>query len=312
MTPLLDNRWTGHFGIARFGAEVVSRLPAEWRRIDRGSPWLPLGGGLRDLRYSPGFNVSLHQRQLLTVHDLIHLDDAAESTAKKTFYYESVLRPAIKRMRVVHTVSEHSRRRIQEWLRDDRIDVVNVGNSVDTDVFGRDVPRPTPGKLLYVGNLKPHKNAAVLWDALRHRPDYHLTVVTSDADRARAWSEQAGLTERVDVRSSVDDEQLASLYASSSGLVFPSLHEGFGLPALEARASGVPVAFASACAVVAETVGAHGVPVEDASSPEAWAEGFDELQKGEWGNTFANGPVMRTWSDVAAAVQHSIERELGV
>ncbi|MEN0101638.1 MAG: glycosyltransferase [Curtobacterium sp.] len=309
MNPVLDGRWRGHFGIARFGREVLRRLPSEWPRLDSGSPWSPFQG-VSKARYSPGFNVSLSRRQILTVHDLIHLDEPAEASRAKSAYYESVLRPAIRRTGIVHTVSEYSKRRIETWLADDKVRVVNVGNSVDVGVFGALERRARQEEFLYVGNLKPHKNARVLWEALRQRPDYRLTVVTGDGAQARRWTDESGLGEQVSVRTGMTDSELAGLYATSAGLVFPSKLEGFGLPALEARVGRVPVAFAASCAVVGETVGECGVGVVDDESPSAWAESMDQLAGGEWSGTFARASTPISWDEVAANVQQSIESEL--
>lgn len=310
MTPLLDDRWTGHFGIARFGRAVIDELPSSWRRLNGGSPWSPRLPRRDELRYSPGFNAALVGRQVLTVHDLIHLDEAAESSIQKRTYYDRVLRPAILRTRVVHTVSDYSKRRIERWLGDDRVTVVNVGNSVDTKVFGRLARDPRRGEFLYVGNLKPHKNARVLWEALKLRPDFRMTVVTSDGIQAASWTEAFGTAGQVDVVSGVGDRELADLYSRAEGLLFPSRLEGFGLPALEARVGSVPVAFASECSVVAETVGDCGVSVSESASPSAWAESMDRLSAENWTQSFDTAPRPKTWADVAATVRHSIEREL--
>jgi glycosyltransferase involved in cell wall biosynthesis len=65
----------------------------------------------------------------------------------------------------------------------------------------------------------------------------------------------------VEERSGVDDEELRKLYRESEALVFPSLYEGYGLPVLEAMASGVPVV-ASNRASLPEVVGDAGLVVD--------------------------------------------------
>lgn len=309
MSVLLDGRWTGHFGIARFGREVLDRLPQSWARLENGSPWRP-APPRRGWTYSPGFNVGLGHRQLLTIHDLIHLDEPLEASWKKRLYYERVLAPVVRRAGLVHTVSDYSKQRIEEWLSDERVEVVNVGNSVDLDVFASGQRAPEEGLLLYVGNLKPHKNARVLWQALRLRRDYRLAVVTADVNQAQRWTAEFGVLNRVEIQTDLHDGALAALYARSSGLLFPSRFEGFGLPALEARAGGVPVAYSETCAVVGETVGQCGVAVSGAESAEAWAHGMDALVERDWGHVFRDAPRPMSWDKVASNVRTSIEKEI--
>lgn len=109
--------------------------------------------------------------------------------------------------------------------------------------------------VLFVGSEQPRKNLERLERAmaiLRARGFPHI-LVTAGAD---AWG-------RVEINASflkrlgnVSDEQLVSLYAGSSCLAIPSLHEGFGLPALEAMAAGTVVVAARAGALPDVTGGA--------------------------------------------------------
>jgi glycosyltransferase involved in cell wall biosynthesis len=108
--------------------------------------------------------------------------------------------------------------------------------------------------LLYLGINKPHKNLARLVEAwvslpqdLRQR---HQLVLAGRRDPR--YDEEARLCARLalgeEVRwlDSPDNETLPLLYAGAKAFVFPSLYEGFGLPVLEAMASGVPVACSDA------------------------------------------------------------------
>ncbi len=104
--------------------------------------------------------------------------------------------------------------------------------------------------LVYPANFWPHKNHQLLLTALgmHHaaHPDSRLKVVCTGEPNhyfasVSAAADRMGLTDRVVFPGFVSDEQLAALYASSLGIVFPSLYEGFGLPVLEAMAFGKPV-----------------------------------------------------------------------
>lgn len=105
-----------------------------------------------------------------------------------------------------------------------------------------------PGYLLSLGTREPNKNRGAIIRALGHLVsegrDLHLAVVGGGGWRTeteQALIEGLGLTRRIHYAGYVDQADLAALYAAASVFVFPSLHEGFGLAALEALACGVPV-----------------------------------------------------------------------
>lgn len=285
---VVDDRWSGKHGIGRLARELVPRLHSPWTPLtSKLNPASPLDAvnparfGLKasDLLYSPGFNAGLTRaRQLITICDLIHLEVKSESGTAKRLYYERVVRPAILKTGMVLTISEVSRNAITSWLKAPEVDVVNVGIGLSSAFTAEGpVSKPFDNFFMYVGNLKPHKNFDVLLAALRLRPNYRLVVVSADetdvVDRAKA----AGVDEQIATRSNISDEDLASLYRGSDGLIFPSMLEGFGLPALEAGSSGAPVAFWSGCHSIAEILDGNGVSVEVADEPEDWAAGMDSL-----------------------------------
>jgi glycosyltransferase involved in cell wall biosynthesis len=182
----------------------------------------------------------------------------------------------------VHTVSEYSRSRIQDWLSTPEVSVVNVGNGV-SDVFRDSGPVEglEIGTFIYVGNLKPHKNAHVIFEALKLRPNYRVMFVTADHEDVQRTAADLGVRDRVCVLSGISDVRLASLYRSSAGLLFPSLMEGFGLPPLEALLSGCPVAYSTDCVAARDVVGQAGSAVADSRSAEAWGAAMDGLVASE-------------------------------
>jgi glycosyltransferase involved in cell wall biosynthesis len=126
--------------------------------------------------------------------------------------------------------------------------------------------------LLSMGNTRPHKDLPTLLRAFAllapSEPDLRLLLVGPrqpgyvDEAIPRAPAEIRG---RVTFTGRVDDTQLQTLYAGAVIFVFPSRYEGFGLPPLEAMASGVPVVCADA-ASLPEVIGSAGVffPAGDA------------------------------------------------
>lgn len=105
-----------------------------------------------------------------------------------------------------------------------------------------------PGFLLAVGTLEPRKNLARVVEALaRVRLSGHparLVVAGPAGWKYRPVLDtirRLGLSDAVDFLGFVADDDLRALMGAAAGLVYPSLHEGFGLPVVEAMACGLPV-----------------------------------------------------------------------
>src|SRR4051812_39789180 len=267
----VDCRYRGTHGIGRFAREVIARLPVEFRELPLpGSPgpadvvrFRALGLGPHDVVYSPGYMTGLTAaRTVLTLHDLIHIEDPVERSGLKALYYERVVRPACRRSGLVLTVSDTSRTAIERWLDSPDVRVVNVGNGVSAE-FERVRPaeRVAPRTFVYVGNLRPHKNFPVLLRALQRRPSYRLHVVCPDRNEAAQLIMAAGVEQQVDVHCTVSDAELARLYTRSCALLMPSTSEGFGLPAAEAMRCGRRPVYWRGCSPVAEIAAGEGIAV---------------------------------------------------
>ncbi|TMG84321.1 MAG: glycosyltransferase family 4 protein, partial [Betaproteobacteria bacterium] len=136
---------------------------------------------------------------------------------------------------------------------------------------------PADGALLvYVGGMNAHKNILGLLKAMptivaQHR-GVHLAIVGDTSGKGfwdnvgelrRYVADHAPLAEHVHFTGYVSDAALAELLNGAYALVFPSLWEGFGLPAVEAMSCGVPV-LASRRASLPEVVGDAGLYFEPA------------------------------------------------
>jgi glycosyltransferase involved in cell wall biosynthesis len=265
-------------GILRYAREVIPRLNIQWVTFD--GPFRPTRPidvinpnrariPSSALLYSPGYSAGIARcTQLLTIHDLIHLrrQNSLSRWYLNRAYYEGVVKPAVRRARHVLTVSETSANEIRGWLNDDGVTVHNAGIGCSS-AFTREGPASKFSRpyFLYVGNFKPHKNPAPLFNAMASFRDHLLVVVSTDVAVARALAEQCGFIDRLEVRTKVSDGALAALYRGSDALVFPSLWEGFGLPVLEALMTGTKVVYSSAAASVSELCGAGQFVVGDAA-----------------------------------------------
>ncbi len=133
--------------------------------------------------------------------------------------------------------------------------------------------------LLHVGDLHERRNLAVVVDALLEARRHFgalpgLSLVLAGVDRGigdglRAIARAADAPEAVVLLGMVDEAQLRALYRSAAALVYPSRYEGFGLPVLEAMASGTPV-IASNAASMPEVLGDAGILV-DPEDTRGWS-----------------------------------------
>ena len=314
---VMDTSFHGRHGISRFSAEVLRRVQIPRRFITSGAtPASPADIvaswrrrlGKNEIVFSPGFNAGITRaRQVLTLHDLIHLENSDEASLAKRAFYERLVRPAVRRAGTVLTVSETSRQAIRAWVRDDDVEIVNVGNGVSELFFQPTTSTRSGRNIVYVGNLKPHKNPVPVFAALKLVPDARLTVVTSDVEGVQRLSREHGVENRVRAIGSLSDQELRDLYAASTAVVIPSLREGFGLPAVEALAVGTPVIHWKGCDSITEIVRNHGIAIEDSSDPRAWADGIEAALRGhiwsgrpdEWANRWS-------WDGVARRIDRSL------
>ena len=140
---------------------------------------------------------------------------------------------------------------------------------------------------LYLGTLQPRKNVPRLLQAFalareRHGLKHQLVLAGQPGYQAEAIDQQLhslGLENAVRRTGYVPEEELAALLSGATALVFPSLYEGFGLPALEAMACGTPV-IASNASSLSEVVGEAGYLLGPCDV-EAWSEAMAEVAASE-------------------------------
>lgn len=309
----VDDRWTGTFGIGTYSSSVLQRLrlPSQMAGYRVGS--LSAGGILQasaarqrpaDVVYSPGFMpVLTRARQVLTVHDLIHLSGEQRTIAA---YYEVLVKPTIKHAKVVFTVSDYSAEKLRIWLDDSRVSIVIARNGVGPLWPPAPLPVPVPF-FLCVSNMKPHKNVRTLLAAVKRTPDARLVLVLprSDVQQALSLIDSLRLT-RVHVLSNLSSQELAWLYTTSLATVLPSTEEGFGLPAAESIAYGTPVICAADCAALVEVVGADGVFVDAALSEYAWTSALSNAMGGRLPLNVDGSRFIGQWDASARIVDETL------
>jgi glycosyltransferase involved in cell wall biosynthesis len=244
-------------------------------------PWsIPAG---TDLLWSPHYNIPLAWRGRLavTVHDLAHLAlPEFVGGVHRRAYSRFMFRQVSRRANAIITVSDFTATEFDRLVgcRGVKPEVVHSG--VDRGWF-EIPPSASPHArpyLIYVGNVKPHKNLGRLLEAFRQvasRIQCDLLILGKNegflsGDRTvRATAER--LAPRVQLLGALPQEELMRYVSHAEALVLPSLYEGFGLPPLEAMACGCP-AIVSNVASLPEVCGdaaEYFNPFEPASIAEA-------------------------------------------
>jgi glycosyltransferase involved in cell wall biosynthesis len=281
----------------RVGRRGPSRIPAMAFLARRSRAVTSEVGGLDVVHYAltvpvPGTKAPT----VVTLHDIQHRDlPDFFGPARRSFRRIAYDRAAHGATAVIVT-SEFVRARALELLELDPERVHVIPHAIDHALFRPGDEEREPF-LLYPARPWPHKNHTRLFEAFASlsetRPRLRLVLTGGGLERLDPLPEGV---ERLGV---VSPEQLASLYRRAACLVFPSLYEGFGMPPLEAMASGCPVAAAKAGAIP-EVCGDAAVlfdPMDPAAIAAAILEAdskADELR--ERGMTRAAG---FTWDETA-------------
>ena len=199
-------------------------------------------------------------RSVVTIHDCIHLRFPQYLPNRLAYgYARASLWIATHRSSRVLTVSEASKRDILKYFHVPEAKINVIYNAID-ERFGEAPDEEEVARVreryqlndpfvLYAGNIKPHKNLERLIEAfqmLRKGDLEHVKLlIIGDEISKYATLRRAvhhyKLHKHVRFFGFVPDKTLAVLYRLASVFVFPSLYEGFGLPPLEAMASGTPV-----------------------------------------------------------------------
>jgi glycosyltransferase involved in cell wall biosynthesis len=214
-----------------------------------------------DLVHFPNFNVPILYKKpfVVTIHDMVHHKIGG---AKKSHFFhflaykKVILNAAVKAQKII-TVSQTSKNDIAKLLQinQDRINVIYEGSSLNPDVSESLVDKVKKSYLisrpyfLFVGVLERKKNLVNLTRGF----DYFLQKYKADMDMVVVGKSDAHYPEikhhALDIKysnhlvftGSIDDSELRALYRGAYAFVSASLHEGFGLPGVEALGFGLPL-----------------------------------------------------------------------
>ena len=276
------------------------------------------------------FAISMHPllmparqaRQVVTMYDLYFLRHPDHTWAEVRRDYASLVREHSRRASLVIAISRDTAAAVEHELGVPPERIVLCRPGLPTWI-GEPTARPAraDGYVLFVGTLEPRKNVGTLLDAWAllvkkglRLPKLRLVGAAGpDAGTWLARLQVPPLAGTVEYTGYVPDADRRSIYHGARLLVLPSWHEGFGLPALEAMALGVPVV-ASSRGALPEVVGDAGVlvPPDDARALAAVIE--DLLANPERCARLSAAGLARaatfTWDAAARALREACRRVL--
>ena len=210
--------------------------------------------------WSPHYNIPLlpikAKKRIVTIHDVYHLAFYDTLSFKQKLYAKFMINQAVKKSDIILTVSEFSKNEIEKYTHTNK-DINIVYNAIDFNKFKKinslvalknvrekyNLPHKF---ILFVGNVKPHKNLKNLLLAIKD-VDTSLVIVGKKDGFITGDNEISNIIENYNLKKKVfftgyiEDEDIAFIYNLAHLFVFPSLYEGFGIPPLEAQACGCPV-----------------------------------------------------------------------
>ncbi len=230
-------------------------------------------------------------RSVVTIHDCIHLMFPQYLPNRFALAYaRTSIALAARQANRVLTVSESSKRDILRFVDTQPAKIDVIYNAYD-ERFAIEPEEEDMARVreryqlhdefvLYAGNVKPHKNLERLiqaFDLVRKQGLDHLKLVLIGDDISkysalRRAVHQYNLHKYVRFLGYMPEETLAVMYRLAGVFVFPSLYEGFGLPPLEAMASGTPVVTSNVSSL--PEVAADAAVLVDPYDPQAIADGI--------------------------------------
>lgn len=331
----LNRESADHPLAARGDVEVVvcdvgaTSRPARYRFEQSRLPSLARRAGL-DVLHSLGYVGPVWPRlpHVVTVHDLIYVGFAEHMAWRRRLALRVVVRAVARRADVVTTVSETSRLALLDDIGLDPLDVVVASPAARPDLH-----RPTDDAIAEVRDrlgLPAHyligfssrigsKNIPALVEAharSRSAEEHGLVIVghVPDDGTVEAAIDASPRREHIVRTGFVDDDDVAPLIAGADLYAFPSLYEGFGMPALDAQVLGTPLA-CSRVASLPEVAG-DGAEYFDPTDVADIAAAIDRVlgDPARSRDLIARGAANASrfrWSDAAAATRAVYRRACG-
>ena len=179
------------------------------------------------------------------IYDIQHLECANLFPPADRWKRDKAFSKAIRCADLIATISDFSGRQIRKHfsIPQDRVSVIYAGPSQACEIDNQS--QKASDFIFYPANAWPHKNHRRLVEAFqilrKQFPSLRL-IFTGDQGQGAEIRRLIGDTPRLQHLGYVSAEKLQELMRNAKCLVFPSLHEGFGMPVIEALRVGTPVA----------------------------------------------------------------------
>ncbi len=299
LRPYRQGPFTDELGVSSFHLPGCARLPG---LMALGGPLIAYAArrAQLDLVHDPTgvcpFTLSAawgRFRRVVTIHDAIAFRFPKGYPMLNNVLHRRYVPTTVQNTDAVITVSEYARADLIRYLSipSERLHVVPNGVGDAFRPIPDDEARAVaaryglrPPYMLTVGNLQARKNLRTLIAAVGaldpSTVPHRLAIVGQpmwDDGGVADMITREGLEDRVALTGYVADTDLPSVYSAADFLVFPSLHEGFGLPILEAMACGTPV-ISSSAASLPEVAGGAALLV-DATDARALAGAMERVAR---------------------------------
>lgn len=264
-----------------------------------------------DAVISHNFSIQ-HRRSYVFIHDMLFETNPEWFGRAERTYFKGITWSS-RRANIIFTSSNAERDRIANVTGRPLTEVVATGLGLDAALLDSNPVPPTgmtnqPRYILCVGRLNRRKNLSTLLSAMAYvwesDPEIKLVVVGEQ----QGASVERPYDARVTWLSSVSSAQLRWLYENCSTFVFPSLGEGYGLPAAEALQFSSRIAV-SDIPVFREVVGDHG-HYFNPHSAESMGCVLAELSKSPEATTMRR-PGVKKWSAVVHNIRAAITEDSG-
>lgn len=203
--------------------------------------------------FTPSFcsNPFIKLKSFMTIHDINHIALPQYYSKFHQLYYNFIVKPSALKCNNIFTVSKFSKNEIYKWLNCQEDKIIVTYNGIDEKFkIINDIKIFTKVKLkyrlpekfiLYIGNLKLHKNVSTIIRAIKNvKKGFKLVINGQPNQELLKIIINNGIRDRIEFVGYIDEEDLPVIYNLAEAFVFISLYEGFGLPVIEAMACGCP------------------------------------------------------------------------
>lgn len=302
VTPILMN---GDTNTLRIGEHTIQTIPAFPGPLGTKSiSWIRLASKIPEFNLYDLTNQTLsfiakkRKPSIVTIHDIIELTDPQDYRA---YFINRYLMSGITNATKIIAVSEYTKQRVSRHFHISEKSIEVIPNGV-SDMYHA-IPKfhstigykqlsqglPILGRkpiLLYVGSEHPRKNfeiALKVVHLLREKFPEILLIKVGDAGLLSGRKhtleliDKLGIKKHVHFAGKISTERINELYNIADVLLFPSRHEGFGMPPLEAMAAGCPVVCSNATSIP-EVVG-NAAMLHSPSNIEGFADSVTQLSE---------------------------------